>query len=388
MSLSGILVGIGLECFVKKIIPLVFLVVLSLFSCGLGGGSARSLTITYNGNGLSEGEAPEERSRFKTGDVVEIQGTGNMFKRGFNFQGWNTKADGSGFRYSPGFPVKMGEHNLTLYAQWGNEQYTVNYNGNGASSGEAPSGGLYSYGDSFSVATNTGGLSRAGRSFLGWNTVPDGSGIFYAPGDNFQVGTFNVTLYAQWELGKYQVVYETGESLGGAAPNPTNHDTGEEVFIADNTDGLFRTGFRFVGWNTSPDGQGQFFSPGQRYVVGEDDLTLYPVWQLGTYNLRFDGNGHTSGQPPASREVAYFAPIEFDPEENNFSREGYTLVGWNSEADGEGIRYSLNSRFSMPAQDIEVFAQWEINEYTLTFEGNNQDSGRIPNPFRGNTIAL
>jgi uncharacterized repeat protein (TIGR02543 family) len=46
---------------------------------------------------------------------------------GFNFQGWNTKADGSGFRYSPGFPIKMGEHNLTLYAQWGNEQYTVNY---------------------------------------------------------------------------------------------------------------------------------------------------------------------------------------------------------------------------------------------------------------------
>jgi uncharacterized repeat protein (TIGR02543 family) len=364
---------------------------MSVSSCGLGGGIGRSLTVVYNGNGLSEGEVPEERGRFKTGDVVEVQGIGNMFKRGFNFQGWNTKADGSGFRYSPGFPIKMGEYNLTLYAQWGNQQYAVNYEGNGATSGEVPEGGLFSYGENFTVSGNIGGLTRAGRSFLGWNTSPDGSGIFYAPGATFEVATFNVTLYAQWELGKYQVVYQGGESLGGSAPNPTNHDSGEEVLISDNTGGLFRTGFRFVGWNTSPDGQGQFYASGQSYIVGEDDLVLYPVWQLGTYSLSFDGNGFTSGELPPNRSVAYFAPVEFDPAENTFSREGYTLVSWNSEPDGEGIRYSLNSKFSMPAQDIQLYAIWEINEYTLSFDGNGQDSGRIPNPFReeyGSLIVL
>jgi uncharacterized repeat protein (TIGR02543 family) len=152
-----------LECLVKKSIPIALIILMSVSSCGLGGGIGRSLTVVYNGNGLSEGEVPEERGRFKTGDVVEVQGIGNMFKRGFNFQGWNTKADGSGFRYSPGFPIKMGEYNLTLYAQWGNQQYAVNYEGNGATSGEVPEGGLFSYGENFTVSGNIGGLTRAGR---------------------------------------------------------------------------------------------------------------------------------------------------------------------------------------------------------------------------------
>jgi formylglycine-generating enzyme required for sulfatase activity len=78
--------------------------------------------------------------------------------------------------------------------------YCVSYDGNGADGGAAPvDDGEYTLDDVVEVA-EPGTLNRSGFLFAGWDTVSDGSGVSFAPGDTFSITSFNVTLYAQWAV--------------------------------------------------------------------------------------------------------------------------------------------------------------------------------------------
>ncbi len=77
--------------------------------------------------------------------------------------------------------------------------YSVTYNGNGNSSGSAPTDGTaYQQGDTATVLGNTGSLVKTGYSFNGWNTIADASGTAYAIGAKIEIESANVILYANW----------------------------------------------------------------------------------------------------------------------------------------------------------------------------------------------
>lgn len=75
---------------------------------------------------------------------------------------------------------------------------TVSYNGNGNSGGSVPTdSGTYATGASATVLGNSGGLTRSGYVFNGWNTAANGSGTSYAASASMALKD-TVTLYAQW----------------------------------------------------------------------------------------------------------------------------------------------------------------------------------------------
>ncbi|RUT29017.1 hypothetical protein EJP77_16585 [Paenibacillus zeisoli] len=77
--------------------------------------------------------------------------------------------------------------------------YSITYDRNGATSGSVPTdSNKYEEGTSLTVLGNSGSLVKPGYTFAGWNTAVDGSGTSYNPDASFQVGTSNITLYAQW----------------------------------------------------------------------------------------------------------------------------------------------------------------------------------------------
>lgn len=157
--------------------------------------------VDYDGNGNSGGTVPIEGS-YMPGTTFAVAGnTGNLTKTGYAFVGWNTQADGKGTDYAVGDTFTIGSTDVTLYAKW-NPQYTVTYNGNGATSGSVPvDSGTYTQGVTVSVYGNTGNLARTGYTFAGWNKAADGSGSSYAGTGSatFTMGAGNVTLYAMWQ---------------------------------------------------------------------------------------------------------------------------------------------------------------------------------------------
>ena len=123
-----------------------------------------SYTITYNGNGNTGGSAPASQN-YNYNASTTVSGAGTLVKTGFTFAGWNTVADGSGTNYGAGDNFSMPASNITLYAQWSNGNYTLNYSGNGNTGGTAPTGGSYAFGSSQTVSANTGSLVKTGYTF-------------------------------------------------------------------------------------------------------------------------------------------------------------------------------------------------------------------------------
>jgi len=58
------------------------------------------------------------------------------------------------------------------------------------------------------IVADAGNMERRGYTFIGWNTVANGSGTSRPVGSTFKIGTEDVILYAQWSLDHtYTVTY-------------------------------------------------------------------------------------------------------------------------------------------------------------------------------------
>lgn len=194
---------------------LIVLMVLAGCGGGSGGGGTSTYTVAYNDNGCTSGFVPIDNTNYQPGQTVMVlDNTGQLAKTGFNFTGWNTKADGSGITYTQGQAFTMGTSNVTMYAKWTtNPTYTVTYNGNGNTGGSVPVDNTnYEQGQTVTILGNTGNLVKTGYSFTGWNTQADGSGTTYTQGQTFTMDTSNVTLYAMWAQIKIAYIYDSVDS--------------------------------------------------------------------------------------------------------------------------------------------------------------------------------
>ena len=80
-------------------------------------------TVTYAPNGADEGSVPFDSSEYQERDTVTVlTNSGGLALSGYSFDGWNTAANGAGTSYSVGATFKMGPADVTLYAQWSEEQ--------------------------------------------------------------------------------------------------------------------------------------------------------------------------------------------------------------------------------------------------------------------------
>lgn len=122
--------------------------------------------------------------------------------------------------------------------------------------------------------------SREGYRFLNWNTAANGQGVSYQPGETISSVSSDITLYAQWEAtGPF---FNTIEYYNNAPyppaynmPAPTPVVGGSAVISMQIP---IREGYVFTGWNTSPDGIGITYQPGQAVSGLEAGLGLYAQW--------------------------------------------------------------------------------------------------------------
>ena len=246
--------------------------------------------LVYNAGTGGTGTAPSSSgtyyTAFSTADVVD--NTGSFTNGSLVFGGWNTAADGSGTSYAAGSEYNMpGAGTVNLYAQWINPAttYTLTYDANSANggSGTAPaSPTTYSANAPATILGNTGPYTNSdpNKIFYGWNTSADGSGISY-PADSTLTMNANKILYAQWGTTPLlTVTYDANGATSGAVPAaPTNYPTGVQVpILGQNT--LVRSGYAFLGWNSSPTGAGSLYAPG--YTFTSKTATLYAQWAPGS----------------------------------------------------------------------------------------------------------
>ena len=246
--------------------------------------STPQYTVTFNANGATGGQPPASQTVY-SGISITVPGQGTLAYSGKTFGGWNTLASGGGTNYAAD-TVYTVSGNVTLYARWQSEiQYTVTYQANGASGTVPPMQSV----DPETIITlpGAGSLSYTGRTFDGWNTQANGSGIGYAEGEAYTV-TGNVSLYAQWES---VPIEPPGSTLAEKLAYISAYTGSETVFniVVDNDEYLGPTSVMSMGVNntinirsTNPssvrtiqlEGQGHLFSIDTGVTVRLQDIVL------------------------------------------------------------------------------------------------------------------
>ena len=85
---------------------------------GTKAGETITYTVTYDANGATSGTAPTDNTAYEeNAEVTVLDNTGNLEKTNFSFDGWNTKADGTGTNRAVGSKFNISA-NTTLYAKW------------------------------------------------------------------------------------------------------------------------------------------------------------------------------------------------------------------------------------------------------------------------------
>ena len=243
---------------------------------------------------------------------------GALFTRaGYTQVGWST-VDGGEKVY--GFEdVYTQNEALTLYPVWNTNKYTITFDTNGGSE-IAPI--TQDYGTEITAPDNP---IRKGYTFKGWDKeIPE------------TMPAENMTVKAQWEINQYTIAFDTN---GGSEIAPITQDYGTEITAPANPT---RKGYTFKGWDKEIP-----------KTMPAENITVKAQWEINQYTITFDTNGG-SEIAPITQDYGTEITAPANP-----TRKGYTFKGWDKEIPK-----------TMPAENITVKAQWEINQYTITFDTN------------------
>ena len=315
-------------------------------------GTPASRTVPYN-------TAASDTSGWTTGDTGKIPG--------YRFDGWYTAPNGGG-RYDFNTPFT---DNVTVYAHWIGNGYTVRFAGNGATGGNTPDQ-AFQYNIGQNLRRN--GFVRDGYTFTGWKRADNQQ----AYGDGQWVTNLTtqpdgiVTMVAQWSANEAHIRYNpnppAGKTAGGnGTPNWDGH-TGDTPAIRGN--GWTIDGYTFAGWTTNADGGGTKYAPGASWTAN-GTLTLYAQWTPGEAGLTYDGNGATGGKTDPQNGVT---DQKVNVRQNGFTRDGYTFVRWDTQADCRGKAVNPGDKWTLQGSST-LYACWTGNMQPLTYHGNGATGG-------------
>ena len=302
----------------------------------------RIYNVKYSFSGGTVGSntiADEQKLNGETITVTSTQPT----RTGYYFIGW---IDQSGESATAAALYTVRDGHYLLFAQWSATPYTVTYDAAGGS--PAPTQAPKTIGQSFTIGAAP---TKTGYNFKGWR---DGTNT-YAAGAPYVTQSSNIVLTAQWEAQTYVVSYDLNAGSGDAGVNHS-FTYGTSAYLLP-TSGFSRTDYNFGGWATAPGGPsvGSTFEP-------SSNITLYAIWNIAIYRLSFDGQSGYSDSATAKVTIGQSLILP------SGTRAGYTLQGWSTQQSGGSI--TAGGASFTPASDGTLYAQWALQVFTVTYNGN------------------
>ena len=172
-------------------------------------------------------------------------------------------------------------------------------------------------------------------------------GKLYAPGDRVPADVTALTV--QWTAPTYAVTLNTnGGTINNGNVTGYTYGVGATLPTADD---MTYTGYTFKGWYDNENLTGSPVTAIGGTETGNKEY--WAKWEINQYTITFDTNGG-SEIAPITQDYGTKITTPADP-----IRKGYTFKGWDKEIPK-----------TMPAENITVKAQWEINQYAITFDTN------------------
>lgn len=326
-------------------------------------------TVTFDANG--HGTAPASQSVFYGYKATQPT---SPTASGWTFGGWYKEASCTN---AWNFNSDTVKGNTKLYAEWTENQYTITYNANSATSGSAPASQTISYNNDSTLRAVPSGLVKTGHhlnSRTEWNRASNGTGTSYAAGTvSYKWTTFGsltasstaVTLYANWVKDTYTVTYAYDGKGGSGKPSNQTKTYGTALTLSSTKPTL--TGYTFANWSASTGGT---WNAGAAFTgngsSNNDTITMTANWTANVYTITYDPNGGSGYIQALLKPYDESKPLS---DGTGFTKTGtvngafveYKQTGWNTKADGTGTSYSLSQQIAdnTITSSFTLYAIWE-----------------------------
>ncbi len=342
---------------------------------------ANNYTATFDLNGGTYGSnnattyGPIPYTYQKT--TVSLPGRNDMHKTGYTFYGWDVL--GSNKFYWEGYDSNGGTididslpgRDVTLKARWKPLTCTITYTGmDGAAAGENTPR-KHTYGTDTVIPEP----SRTGYAFAGWR-VNGGTKAVKELTLGATDYTADITLEATWTAGTYSVSFEKNAADATGTMADQEFAFGETKALSANQ--FTRTGYQFLGWNTTPDKTGlkaDYANMAEYTLVQAENVTLYAHWYLTAYGVKYELNGGT--MPEEGCPDSYTVESE-DASLSEPTKAGYTFAGWYTTrtfAAGTEITKLPGGH----AENLTLYAKWEEDVYTIRYDLGEASGATNPN---------
>lgn len=204
-----------------------------------------------------------------------------------------------------------------------------------------------------------------------------------------------VSLASNSHVGKFvfvenpkQFLHVTYDKNGGVGKEPTDTNAyfSEDTVTVLGQQEVSKDGYRFMGWNTQQDGNGETYQEKGTFVIAKNTI-LYAKWEK-VYKVTYDANTGKGDVPMDGKEYITGEKAAILGK-GDVSKEGYTFIGWNMQADGKGKFYTLNDTLTI-YEDVILYAQWDkTNPTNPDTNGESDTSSKVVNkPVTGDTVTI
>ena len=224
-------------------------------------------TIVYDGNGANSGFVEDPDGTIRSVENELPLATNAFLREGYDFIGWNTRADGKGISFinksKVGYIDALDSSSVVrLYAQWQGKNYTVSFD---TDDSEYISDIVVEFGSTY---RNLPSCSKKGYSFIGWFTSNDG-GTRVDESTEIIVAD-NHTLYPRFKINEYTVSFVNND---GASVSSQTVPYGSTITLAAPTH-TYGDYYTFVGWSDNTQAYSDTYT-----VVEDTNITLTAKWQ-------------------------------------------------------------------------------------------------------------
>ena len=239
--------------------------------------TANSYAVTFDKN-ASDASGSMDVQSFTFANPAKLKA--NAFARtGYTFLGWALESNANEATYTDGVTFSVPAKNITLYAVWKANEYTITFDKNASGASGTMESQTVTFGKTERLKANT--FIYTGYRLSGWNTSADGNGTSYSDGGDFSVNEArDITLFAQWlEADRCIITYQN--TRGASNSNPTSYRETVGLALSD----LSLAGYIFDGWYDSTDSAGN--GSGNK-ITGwganekSGDIILYAAWSPAT----------------------------------------------------------------------------------------------------------
>lgn len=330
-------------------------------------------TLSYNANGHNT--APSSVTMKYSTAVNAASALANT--DGYEFTGWNTKADGSGTSYAAGAQVKAAnayKAGLTLYAQWSLPRFTATVVSANTNQGTVTGGGTYTTGTSITITATP----KTGYHFTGWTYSNGWTGSNSNASVTFTI-TSSGTATASFAGNSYSVAFNANGG-SGSMTTQTGFVYGTGKTLSSNAFTAPAGGYSFYGWATSAANAAagtRAYTDGGTMTTGTSTnggtVTLYAIWQR---TLTFKSSWASS--QVTSTATQFKGGNVTMPAPSALSSGNWTGLGWRDDNTAGAKEYG-GSAATAVAYTGTTTTLYSVYSRTLTISyAANGGSGTTP----------